>query len=203
MDGVGACEIPLYYSGWMRLHGPEYQLPNHATRIIVIGVTGSGKTTLCRNIADARGIEHTELDALFHGENWEPRPAFIDDVRELAARDSWITEYQYRDARPFLLERAQVAIWLDLPSRTALSQLFLRTWRRWRSNQELWNGNREPGPRTWVKRSDENILWWGWATRNKFRATDKILEEACIDLVRLRSRRDVHEWCARNLEHAG
>lgn len=91
----------------MRLHGPEYQLPNRITRIIVIGVTGSGKTTLCQRIAESRGIEHTELDSLFHGENWEPRPTFVDDVHDLVARDNWITEYQYKAARPIIIERTQ------------------------------------------------------------------------------------------------
>lgn len=186
----------------MRLHGPEYQLPNRITRIIVIGVTGSGKTTLCQRIAESRGIEHTELDSLFHGENWEPRPTFVDDVHDLVARDNWITEYQYKAARPIIIERTQAAIWLDLPTRTAFSQLLRRTWRRWRLNQELWNGNREPGPSTWFTRSDENILWWGWTTRNKLRHTDHHLAAYDIDVIRLRNRREVREWCARNLDQA-
>ena len=37
-------------------------------RIVVVGTTGSGKTTVARQLAEHLGVLHVELDAL----NWDP-----------------------------------------------------------------------------------------------------------------------------------
>lgn len=54
-------------------------------RIIVIGTSGAGKTTLAGRISARLGIDHIEIDALYHGPGWTPRPEFLADVRALAA----------------------------------------------------------------------------------------------------------------------
>ena len=60
----------------MSPHGAPYDrrmlratdpLPAAPRRIVVAGVSGVGKTTLSRRIAAVTGIEHIEIDALFHG----------------------------------------------------------------------------------------------------------------------------------------
>ena len=43
-------------------------------RIVVVGTTGSGKTTLARSISERLAVPHVELDALFWGPNWTPVP---------------------------------------------------------------------------------------------------------------------------------
>ncbi len=58
---------------------------------------------------------HKEIDALFHGPNWIPRPEFLDDVRALVQSEAWTTEWQYSAARPILAARADLLLWLDLP----------------------------------------------------------------------------------------
>jgi adenylate kinase family enzyme len=61
----------------------------------VAGVSGVGKTTLARRIAAVTGGPHTEIDALFHGPDWTPRPEFLADVHSLLRTDAWTTEWQY------------------------------------------------------------------------------------------------------------
>lgn len=46
---------------------PQITQP-HAQRIVVIGSTGSGKTTLANQLAHTLNLPHIELDAL----HWEP-----------------------------------------------------------------------------------------------------------------------------------
>lgn len=58
--------------------------PHAPRRILVAGVSGVGKTTLCREIERRSGIPHTEIGALFHGPGWTPRPEFAADVARLA-----------------------------------------------------------------------------------------------------------------------
>jgi adenylate kinase family enzyme len=40
------------------------------TRLVVVGTSGSGKTTMAAHLARALGVVHVELDALQHGPDW-------------------------------------------------------------------------------------------------------------------------------------
>ncbi|WP_413451637.1 AAA family ATPase [Georgenia phoenicis] len=171
-------------------------LPSRPSRVLVAGVSGVGKTTLARRIATVTGGAHTEIDALFHGPGWVPRPEFLDDVRALVARDSWTTEWQYADARPLLAERADLLVWLDLPFTTVtLPRLLRRTLRRRLRREVLWNGNVEP-PLWTVLTDREHVLRWAVTTRGRLRTRVPLLEEQLPDLtiVRLRSARQVDRW---------
>src|SRR3712207_5102047 len=118
-------------------------LPHRPQRILVAGVTGVGKTTLARRIADLTGAPYTEIDSLYHGPNWTYLETFPEDVRRLAAQPAWVTEWLYRSARPVLAARADTVVWLDLPTRVMLTRLVRRTVRRRLRREELWNGNVE------------------------------------------------------------
>jgi adenylate kinase family enzyme len=167
-------------------------------RVIVVGTSGAGKTTLAGRIAARLGIEHIEIDALFHGPGWTPRPEFLEDVRAFAGRDAWVTEWQYEAARPVLLERATLAVWLDYPVWLRMSRSVCRTVRRRLRRAELWNGNRE-GPLWRVLVDDDHIIRWAWRTRHKYddlRARLDAEGRADLPLVRLRSQAQADAWLA-------
>jgi len=173
-------------------------LPAPPRRVIVAGVSGVGKTTLAGRIGKVAGIPHTEIDALFHGPDWTPRPEFDDDVRALVARESWVTEWQYSAARPLLAARADLLIWLDLPFGTVtLPRVVARTLRRRLGRQELWNGNIEPPLATFFT-DPEHIVRWSIRTRNLYR--ERIVAVAAehpdLPIVRLRTTRGVERWLA-------
>jgi hypothetical protein len=116
-------------------------------RVLVAGASGSGKTTLAARVEAVLGLPHTELDALHHGPNWTPRPGFLADVTRLAAQPEWVCEWQSSSARDLLAARADLFAWLDLPRRTVMRQVVLRTLRRRWRQEVLWNGNVEqPNP---------------------------------------------------------
>ncbi len=120
------------------------RLPVDPRRVAVAGVSGSGKTTLAQQIAHLIGAEHIEIDALYHGPEWEPRPSFIEDVRALVATDTWTIEWQYNDARALIAERAHLLVWLDLPFWcTTFPRVVRRTLCRRLRREVLWNGNVE------------------------------------------------------------
>lgn len=175
---------------------PEDRSPSLPRRILVAGVSGVGKTTLARQVAAVLGVPHVEIDALFHGPDWTPREQFLADVRELARREAWITEWQYSSARPLLAARADLMVWLDLPYfSVALPRVVRRTVRRRVRRDVLWNGNVEPPLWTFLT-NREHIVRWSFSTRNTCRALMSRLERERPDLpvVRLRSSRDVIEW---------
>lgn len=167
-------------------------------RILVAGVSGAGKTTLCREIARRSGIPHTEIDALFHGPGWTPRPEFVADVQRLVSQPSWVTEWQYDAARPLLAERADTLVWLDLPFWTVtFHRVVRRTVRRSLRREELWNGNREAPLRSIVT-DPEHIIRWAVATRNSCRHRIPVLGRThpALRVVRLRTRREVRALVA-------
>jgi adenylate kinase family enzyme len=164
-------------------------------RVLVAGVSGSGKSTLARQIGSRLGVEYVELDALFHGPGWEPRPTFADDVAALVRREAWVTEWQYDAARPLTLARAQLMVWLDLPTRLVLWQLTRRTLRRRVRHEQLWNGNLEPPLHTMLTDRD-HVLRWAWRTRHRYAGLDRVLsvERPDLPVVRLTSHAHARDW---------
>lgn len=162
-------------------------------RVIVAGTSGAGKTTLARAIAARLGIEHVEIDGLFHGPAWTPRPSFLADVRAFAAGDEWVTEWQYDAARPMLLERATLAVWLDYPVSLRMSRVIRRTVVRRLRREVLWNGNVEAPLWTFLTDRD-HIVRWAWRTRHKYDELPAVAAEAGVPLVRLRSPAAAVAW---------
>lgn len=166
-------------------------------RILVAGVTGAGKSTLARAIAERLDLPYTEIDSLYHGPNWTPRGTFVEEVDALSSGPAWVTEWQYRAVRPMLAARAEVLVWLDYPFRVSFGRVIRRTWRRARTREELWNGNTEPGMLHAITNRD-GIIRWGFRTRDKLRKSMPAAIEANphLRVVRLRSQRETDAWLA-------
>jgi adenylate kinase family enzyme len=162
----------------------------------VAGSTGAGKTTMADALARRLGLPHTEIDALWHGAGWTPRPEFAADVAAMLATGRWVTEYQYRTVKAGLLAAAQAVVWLDHPFPLVAVRLLRRTVTRAVTRQPLYNGNVEQ-PRMWVRASHplRTVLSRTfWANR---RRTEAELAEAArrgVVVVRLRGARQARRW---------
>ena len=175
--------------------GPPDRVPR---RIVIAGTSGAGKTTLARQVGEKLGLPHTEIDALFHGPDWTPRPEFQADIEELVQQERWVTEWQYPAARPLLAAHADTLLWLDYPRALIMWRVVKRTLKRWATREELWNGNREPG--LWhAFTHKEGIARWAWETYELTEERVRQLEAsgAQIDIVRLRSPRQASAWLQR------
>ena len=62
-------------------------------RILIIGRTGSGKTTLARDVAAALQVPHVELDSLYFGPNFSTVPESVlrERVATVIQEDHWVT----------------------------------------------------------------------------------------------------------------
>jgi adenylate kinase family enzyme len=171
------------------------RLPALPQRVLVAGTSGAGKTTLAAAVGRVLGVPHVELDALFHGPGWTPRPEFQAEVLALASGQAWVTEWQYAAVRPLLLARADLLVWLDLPRAQVLQQVVRRTVRRRLQRTQLWNGNVEP-PFWTILTEPDHIVRWAWTshagTGPRVEAAQRYRPE--LTVVRLRSRSDVRGW---------
>ena len=172
-------------------------LPSVPRRVLVAGTSGSGKTTLAGRIAAVAGVPPTEIDSLYHGPGWTPRDSFMLDVAALAGQPAWVTEWQYGIARPVLLERSDLLVWLDLPPAVAIRGVVRRTVQRRCRRTVLWNGNQEAPLSTFFTERD-HIVRWAWRTRHDTAARVAAAVDSRPDLsvVRLTSRHSVGRWLA-------
>ena len=174
--------------------------PENPRRIIILGPTGSGKTTLSRQIGECLKLPVIQLDALFHRPNWTPTPRdeFREKVRNAlaAATDGWVFEGNYLStARYTTLPVADTVLWLRLPIRVTFWRMFWRTIRGLITREELYNTNRESWRMTFM--SKDSLFLWG-ITQHK--PTHEKIEAALRDnehnatVIQLRSAREVSEF---------
>ena len=166
-------------------------------KIAVIGTSGSGKTTVARELARRLGVPHVELDALYHGPSWAETPAEEFQRRVAAAIDGngWVVDGNY-DSKlgDLVLDSADTVVWLDLPLRVALTRVTRRTIRRIRTGEELWSGNRESwrgGFFGW-----ESMFIWTIRSHLRHRRTraGRLARYPHLRVVRVRSARDVESY---------
>lgn len=183
-------------------------LPLRPERVLVAGVTGSGKTTFAGRVAAVWGLRHVEIDGLFHGPNWTPRPAFLDDVRAFAAEDRWVTEWQYtsKGTNDILAPRAELAVWLDYPYPVVRARLLRRTLSRSLLRTRMWNDNVEkPIWRMLSRDPEENILAWQTKTLRHWeeRMPEFTAQFPHLIVVRLRHPRETERWLRAQADASG
>jgi adenylate kinase family enzyme len=165
------------------------------TRIAVIGPSGGGKTRLSRRLAEVLHARHVEIDALWHGPNWENCGAEELRARVSAATegDDWVCDGTYHTIiGEIVLERAETVAWLDLPVALVIGRLVRRSWVRKRDKVVLWHGNLEE---TWINQ----IRWLIWpafkrAFENRRDLPTRLARHPQLDVHRLRSDRDVEAF---------
>lgn len=168
-------------------------------RIVVGGLTGSGKTTLSRELARRIGGVHIELDALHHKPGWQE--STTEELREklvaaiAAAGDRWVLDGNYSKTRDLTWPHATTFVWLDYPFGLATVRVVRRTARRLRDQQPLWHDNREHW-RNLLKRS--HPIWW---SLHQFRHrrqnnTAAVADPrwAHLDVVRIRRPSQLRQW---------
>jgi adenylate kinase family enzyme len=171
----------------------------NGSRIIVVGTTGSGKTTMARELARRFGYTHIEYDSINWTPGWtEASPEeFRRHLRSAVAGGQWVADGNYfsRGAGQIAWPQADTVVFLDLPLAVVLGRLFLRTGGRVLRRTPLWNGNVERVRNVLAR---DNLFVWALKThrsnRERYAAMMEAEEWSHLTWVRLRSSREVRAW---------
>ncbi len=168
-------------------------------RILVVGSTNAGKTTMARRLGGRLDVPHVELDALFWEPGWTEAAddVFRQRVRDATAGDRWIVCGNYSRAQDVMWSRADTLVWLDLPLRTILRRAITRTIRRSILRTDLWGtGNREYIRNLWS--ADDSLYKWAKqnyaSRRERYTAVLSDPDSAHLTVVRLTSPRAARAW---------
>lgn len=108
-------------------------------KIVVLGVSASGKSTFARRLATKMKLPLIHIDELM----WKPGWQYIGDeetirlIKEVSEKDSWIIEgYIEKGAQPDLFNKSDTLVYLDYPAWLPA----LRYIKRW------WQHRTEPRP---------------------------------------------------------
>ncbi len=163
-----------------------------ARRILVIGCSGAGKSTLGRALAERLGLPLVHLDAAYWLPGWSQPASAVwrDKVAGLVAADAWVIEGNYASTFDLRMPRADVIVFLDLPTATCLRGILWRPLRHWGKQRP----DMAPGC---IERYDWPFVQYVWRFRDKERP--KILKAvktlgAHAKLVHLRSRGEVRAF---------
>lgn len=171
-------------------------------RVVVVGNSGSGKTTVARALAASLDAPLLEMDAVFHARGWADvaHEEFLPALDEFTSAERWIVDGNYTShgTRELVWPRADTFVWLDLPRRTAMGRVVRRTLRRVVTRERLWGSLREPFSNLYRLDPARNIIVWTWTrhghVREKYETamTDGSWGHAVVH--RLRSTREVNAF---------
>ena len=147
-------------------------------RYVVVGTSGSGKSTFARKLSAVTHAPYIELDELHWSENWTPRPReeFEDRVRRATSGEGWVVDGNYSVIRPIVWSKATHVVWLNFARSVVFSRIVWRTLRRAAAREMLWHGNRESFSKAFL--SKESILLWSFTTYSKNVAKYTALRES-------------------------
>ena len=170
-------------------------------RIVIIGLTGSGKTTLATQLARHLRIPRIELDELHWGPNWTPAPPehFRAAADAATAHHRWVADGNYSAVRDLVWPRADTLIWLDYDLYVNLWRLTRRNLWRIATAEKLYHGNRESFRTHFLSR--ESLYLWAIQNHRKNRQkwTNLLASNDYPHLatLRLRSPAAANRWLTR------
>jgi adenylate kinase family enzyme len=166
-------------------------------RISIVGTSGTGKTTLAKQISQSLAIPHVELDYLHWEPNWveTPNDVMREKVSQALTGNSWVVDGNYSQVRDIVWGRGDTVVWLDYSFPIVMSRVIRRSFQRVVTQQEVCNGNRE----TWkITFSKDSVILWALTKYHKIRQEYPQLfaqpEYSHLRIVHLRSPKATQNW---------
>ena len=168
-----------------------------ADRVLIYGVTGSGKTTLARKVAERTGLPWHSVDDL----TWEPGWVVVSAaeqrrrIESICAGERWILDAGYSAWVDLVLARVELIVALDYPRWRSLARLARRSLARAIDRREICNGNTETFGQML---SRDSILRWHFQSfaRKRARMRAWAADPYGPLVIRLTCPADTRRWLA-------
>lgn len=138
---------------------------NKNSKILIVGTSGSGKSSLAKTLSKKIGILDVELDNLFWKANWtqsEPEEFRQKIINAISKANGFVIHGNYNKVRDITWGNSNIVIWLDYSRSIVMWRVFKRSIFRILNNESLWAGNKESLKKTFF--SKDSIILWAWNT---------------------------------------
>lgn len=169
-------------------------------RIVIIGTTSSGKTTLAKRLADRIHADFIDLDDLHWEPDWQEAPldVFRERVRTATSSNVWVVAGNYRIVRDLVWPQAQAIIWLDYPFPIVFWRLIKRTLYRTITKEKLFAGNVESLQKQLKFWSQDSLIHWlfktYWRRKRETPLLLSQLEHAHLTSLHFKHPRETEAW---------
>lgn len=164
-------------------------------RILIYGVTGSGKTTLARRVSERLRLPLHLVDDLRWEPGWVAVPTDLQRARieAVCSTPAWVLDSAYGAWIDAPLAAADLVVGLDFPRHVSLSRLLVRSVRRVVRKTPACNGNTESLGRLL---SRDSILVWHFQAYARTRRTMRHWQDSLSgpQVLLFRNQSAVDEW---------
>ena len=161
-------------------------------RVLVVGISGSGKSWLATRLGEVLGLPTVHLDSIFWNDNWTEAPSDVVETEIQAAldKDRWVMEGYIEPLGSDRVRRAEQVVYIDCSGLQAAMGVV----QRWLRHRRVARPEMPPG--------NTDALSWSFIRMVLQRGERPEIEAALRDtrttkVVRLRSRRDVRAFVRR------
>lgn len=170
-------------------------------RVVIVGSSCAGKTTLASTLSKLLDVPHIELDSFYWGPNWQENPPeqFREDLQQAVSEPNWVCDGYYTFIRDVTWSRATTLIWLNYSFSIIFSRALRRTLSRIIHRTELYAGNRETFSSAFLSRNSF-LIWVIKAYYERRRQMRKLLQEkeySHLDVIQFRKPAETERFLAK------
>lgn len=169
--------------------------PNAFKRILLVGSSNSGKSTLALFLHQTLHLPLVEIDELAWQPEWQmiTTEALRLKIQGVVQQPAWILVGNYGSTQDLSWPEAELVIWLDLPHYVVVWRSIVRSIQRTLRQTPVCNGNYESFRRSFLQR--DSIILWVWnhyhTIQQHYEAkTQSSIQEGPV-ILRLKTRQEV------------
>ena len=163
-------------------------------KINIVGISGSGKSTFAKKIADKLHHPYIELDSIYWGSDWKHNPNFLTDLdSSLSANSSYVLDGNYASSDYLKWKDIDLVIWLDYSFHWSFYRCLTRTVKRLITKECLWGSNKE----TIYNILGKNSILYFMVThyyKNKKKFENDMVNHSNITFIRLRTPKEAEAF---------
>ena len=163
-------------------------------KIIIIGSSGTGKSTLARRLGEVTGLDVIHLDRLHWKPNWveTPKDEWQKKVEDVVTGDSWIIDGNFGGTMETRFDACDTVIFLETPRTVCVYRILKRVafYRK---------GSRPDMADDCDEKFDWQFLKWVWnypvRSKPKVEALIKRFQDTKT-IIRLKSKKEIENFLA-------